>query len=160
MEDLGSVKRSVMRDVLSIYIPSFFNMIGMSIVSPILSIYSKSFGVSHAVASLAISMNAFGRFLADVSVGVAADRWDRHPMMLAGTLIITAMALANANAPNFSWFLVFRFLQGAGSGPTGCSGAKGFYCGTVSVILVGEPAGGCRAVGPRKLHPPRRTAAP
>jgi len=102
MEGSGSVKRSVMRDVLSIYIPSFFNMIGMSIVSPILSIYSKSFGVSYAVASLAISMNAFGRFLADVPVGVAADKWGRRPMMLAGTLIITAMALANANAPNFS----------------------------------------------------------
>jgi DHA1 family multidrug resistance protein-like MFS transporter len=115
MSDTGSDKRSVMRDVLSIYIPSFFNMIGMSIVSPILSIYSKSFGVSYAVASLAISMNAFGRFVADVPVGVAADRWGRRPMMLAGTLIITVMALANANAPNFAWFLVFRFLQGVGS---------------------------------------------
>jgi DHA1 family multidrug resistance protein-like MFS transporter len=115
MEDSGSVKRSVMRDVLSIYIPSFFNTIGMSIVSPILPIYSKSFGVSYAVASLAISVYALGRLLADIPVGAAADRWGRRPMMFAGTLIITAMALANANAPNFSWFLVFRFLQGVGS---------------------------------------------
>jgi DHA1 family multidrug resistance protein-like MFS transporter len=115
MENSGSVRRSVMRDVLSVYIPSFFNMVGMSIVSPILPLYSKSFGVSYAVASLAISANAFGRLLTDIPVGVAADRWGRRPMMLAGTLIITAMALANANAPNFSWFLVFRFFQGVGS---------------------------------------------
>jgi len=115
MEEEGSMKRTVMMDVLSIYIPSFFNMIGMSIVSPILPIYSRSFGVSYAVASLAISMYAFGRFLADVPVGIAADRWGRRPMMLAGTLILTVMALANANAPNFAWFLFFRFLQGVGS---------------------------------------------
>jgi hypothetical protein len=28
------------------------------------------------------------------------------------------------------------------------------------VVLVGEPAGGCRAFGLGKLHPPCRTAAP
>jgi len=104
-----------MLDVLSIYVPSFFNMVGMSIVSPILPIYSRSFGVSYAIASLAISMNAFGRLMTDIPVGVASDRWGRRPMMIAGTLIITVMALANANAPNFAWFLLFRFMQGVGS---------------------------------------------
>lgn len=115
MADSGTVKRSVMMDVLSIYVPSFFNMIGMSIVSPILPIYSRSFGVSYAVASMAISANALGRLLADIPVGIAADKWGRRNMMLIGTTIITFMALANANAPNFSWFLFFRFLQGVGS---------------------------------------------
>jgi len=108
-------KRSVTRDVFSIYVPSFFNAIGMSIVGPIIPLYSRSFGVSYAVASLAISVYAFGRFLADIPVGIAADRWGRRPIMLAGTLIITVMAFANANAIYFSWFLIFRFLQGVGS---------------------------------------------
>jgi multidrug resistance protein len=71
--------------------------------------------VSFAVASLAITIYAFGRFVADVPVGIAADRVGRRPIMLAGCMITTAMALANANAPNFAWFLVFRFLQGVGS---------------------------------------------
>ncbi|TRO47538.1 MFS transporter, partial [Candidatus Bathyarchaeota archaeon] len=99
MTDQVPERRSTMLDVLSIYVPSFFNMVGMSIVSPILPIYSRSFGVSYAIASLAISMNAFGRLMTDIPVGVASDRWGRRPMMLAGTLIITVMALANANAP-------------------------------------------------------------
>jgi multidrug resistance protein len=108
-------KRSLIKDVLNIYIPSFFNMIGVSIVSPILPIYSISFGVSYAVASLAISAYAFGRLMADIPVGVAADRWGRRNLMLIGSILITLMAFANANAPNFSFFLVFRFLQGVGS---------------------------------------------
>ena len=115
MGDSGSAKRSVVMDVLSIYVPSFFNTVGMSIVSPILPIYAKSFEVSFAVASLAITIYAFGRFVADIPVGIAADRVGRRPMMLAGCVITTAMALANANAPSFAWFLVFRFLQGVGS---------------------------------------------
>jgi multidrug resistance protein len=114
MGDSGS-KRSVVIDVLSIYIPSFFNTVGMSIVSPILPIYAKSFEVSFAVASLAITIYAFGRFVADIPVGVAADRIGRRPMMLAGCVITTVMAVANANAPSFAWFLVFRLLQGVGS---------------------------------------------
>ena len=88
-------KRSLIKDVLNIYISSFFNMIGMSIVSPILPIYSISFGVSYAVASLAISAYAFGRLMADIPVGVAADRWGRRNLMLIGSILITLMAFAN-----------------------------------------------------------------
>ena len=115
MGDAEESKRSVMMDVLSIYIPSFFNTVGMSIVSPILPIYAKSFEVSFAVASLAITVYAFGRLLADIPVGIVADRVGRRPMMLGGCIVIMLMALANANAPNFALFLVFRFLQGVGS---------------------------------------------
>jgi DHA1 family multidrug resistance protein-like MFS transporter len=115
MDKEDAVKRSVMLDVLSIYIPSFFNTIGMSLVAPILPVYARSFGVTFAVASLAITANAFGRFIADVPVGIAADKWGRRPMMLIGCAIVTIMALANANAPDFTWFLIFRVLQGIGS---------------------------------------------
>jgi multidrug resistance protein len=115
MDNSEGAKRTVAMDVLSIYVPSFFNSVGMSIVSPILPIYAKSFEVSFAIASLAITVYAFGRFIADIPVGVAADRLGRRPIMLAGCIITTAMAVANANAPNFASFLVFRFLQGVGS---------------------------------------------
>jgi len=115
MGDASTSKRSVAMDVLSIYVPSFFNTVGMSIVSPILPIYAKSFEVSFAVASLAITIYAFGRLAADIPVGIVADRVGRRPMMLGGCIVITLMALANANAPNFASFLVFRFLQGVGS---------------------------------------------
>jgi DHA1 family multidrug resistance protein-like MFS transporter len=87
----------------------------MSIVSPILPIYAKSFQVSFAVASLAITVYALGRLVADIPVGILADKVGRRPMMLGGCVVITAMALANANAPNFAWFIVFRFFQGVGS---------------------------------------------
>ena len=44
-------ERSLRMDFLSIYVPSFFIFVGMSIVSPILPLYAKSFNVSYTMVS-------------------------------------------------------------------------------------------------------------
>ncbi|MBN2336552.1 MFS transporter [Candidatus Bathyarchaeota archaeon] len=108
-------ERSLRMDVLSIYVPSFFIFLGMSIVSPILPLYAKSFNVSYTMVSLAISAYAFGRFIADVPVGMLADRWGRRPLMIWGTVLLTVTAFLNALARNFPEFLFFRLVQGIGS---------------------------------------------
>jgi len=108
-------KRSLRMDILSIYTPSFFIFLGMSIISPILPLYAKSFNVSYTLVSLAISAYAFGRLLADVPVGMLADKWGRRPLMITGTLLLTLSAFMNALARNFSEFLLYRLLQGVGS---------------------------------------------
>ena len=111
----GTVERSTMQDVLSIYVPSFFIFLGMSIISPILPLYAKTFDVSFTLVSLAISMYAFGRFLADLPVGVVADQFGRKPLMVVGTLLLTVTAFMNAQARNFWEFLFYRLIQGLGS---------------------------------------------
>lgn len=104
-----------MLDALSIYVPSFFDSLGMSIISPILPLFALSFNVDIALASLAISVYAVGRFIADLPVGMLADRVGRKPLMLVGTFILTITALLNANARGFGEFLLFRLLQGTGA---------------------------------------------
>jgi multidrug resistance protein len=104
-----------MLDVFSIYVPSFFIFLGMSIISPILPIYAESFNVNYTLVSLAISMYAFGRFLADIPVGLLADRVGRRLMMVLGTIILTVCSFLNATAPTFTLFLVYRLLEGIGS---------------------------------------------
>jgi MFS family permease len=69
-----SETRSRTAEILSIYIPAFFIFLGMGIVSPILALYASTFNVSFAEVSLAISMYAIGRFVADIPVGVFS-RW-------------------------------------------------------------------------------------
>ena len=113
METQG--KRSVVKDILSIYVPAFFIMTGMSVVSPILSIYAKSFGVDYVLAALAISIFAFGRLFADLPVGMLGDRIGRRPVLLIGVLIIAATAFLNAYATSFWEFLLYRLLEGVGS---------------------------------------------
>jgi DHA1 family multidrug resistance protein-like MFS transporter len=89
---------------------------GMSIISPIISLYASSFGVSLAVASLAITAHAFGRFLADIPAGIAADRIGRRPIMIVGSVLVMVTAFLNASAQSFTLYLVYRFLEGVGSG--------------------------------------------
>lgn len=108
-------KRSKRIDILSIYVPSFFIFVGMSVISPILPLYARSFNVSYTLVSLAISMYAFGRFLADLPVGMVIDRFGRKPLMVAGTLLLSIAAFLNALAGSFLEFLIYRLIQGLGS---------------------------------------------
>lgn len=108
-------ERSLRMDILSIYVPSFFIFVGMSIVSPILPLYAKSFNVSYTMVSLAISSYAFGRLLADIPCGWLSDKWGRRPLMIWGTLILAVTAFLNARATTFAEFLLWRTIQGVGS---------------------------------------------
>jgi len=112
---LLSETRSRTAEILSIYIPAFFIFLGMGIVSPILALYASTFNVSFAEVSLAISMYAIGRFLADIPVGIMADHVGRKPLMIIGTIILAATSFLNASADVFWQFLVYRFIQGVGS---------------------------------------------
>jgi len=108
-------ERSAVGDVLSVYVPAFFIMVGISIVSPILSVYARSFGVSYTLASLVISMYALGRLVMDLPVGVVADRVGRRPVLLLGATILSAFAFLNGLARGFWELVLYRFLQGIGS---------------------------------------------
>jgi len=112
---LLSETRSRTAEIMSIYIPAFFIFLGMGIVSPILAIYASTFNVSFAEVSLAISMYAVGRFVADIPVGILADRVGRKPLMIIGTIILASTSFLNASADVFWKFLIYRFLEGVGS---------------------------------------------
>jgi DHA1 family multidrug resistance protein-like MFS transporter len=108
-------ERSRTNDILSIYVPSFFIFVGMGIVSPVLTIYAKSFGVSIFLASMAITIYSVGRLVMDFPSGLLADKFGRKPLMIAGTFLITLTAFLNASTDNFWLFLFYRFIQGVGS---------------------------------------------
>ena len=112
---LLSETRSRTAEIMSIYIPAFFIFLGMGIVSPILALYASTFNVSFAEVSLAISMYAVGRFVADIPVGILADRVGRKPLMIIGTIILASTSFLNASADVFWQFLIYRFIQGVGS---------------------------------------------
>jgi MFS family permease len=74
-------ERSKIEDLLSLYIPSFFIFVGAGIVSPVLSIYAKDFGVNFAMVSLAVSLYSVGRLVMDFPAGILAERYGRRPVM-------------------------------------------------------------------------------
>ncbi len=109
------MERSKFNDFLSLYLPTFFVFLGMNIVTPSLPLYAKSFGVSYTLVSLAVSMYAVGRLIADIPMGILADRIGGRRLTVMGTILLAFGAFFNFYAPDFAWFIALRFIQGVGS---------------------------------------------
>lgn len=109
-------ERTVIRDVLSIYVPAFFVMTGISIVSPILSIYARSFGVSYTLATLAVSSYAVGRLftnlLITVPMGYALDRFGRKAVLVPSLVASAVVAVLFVWTTDFTQLAVVCILLG------------------------------------------------
>lgn len=88
---------------------------GIGLVSPILPLYAKSFGVSLTLVGLVITVYGLAMLLLDLPAGRLVDRYGRRVFLIGGALLIALSALANGLATEFWHLVLFRLLQGAGS---------------------------------------------
>ncbi len=82
------------------------------VAQPILPLLSVSFGVSHTVASLAVSLNILALALALLVYGPASDYVGRKPVMVATGFLLVVPTLAIAFTHDFTAFLLLRTIQG------------------------------------------------
>lgn len=77
------------------------------------------FGASVGGAQLTVSIALAGFALAQLIVGVLADRFGRRPVLIGAICVFAAASIGAAFAPSLPALLVFRFLQGftAAAGP-------------------------------------------
>ncbi|KQM12190.1 hypothetical protein AOA80_03290 [Methanomassiliicoccales archaeon RumEn M1] len=94
---------------------SFFSMMGMSIVSPVIPDYALSFGVPFALAGLLISGFGLARLFVDLPAGMLSARFGARRFMLLGLAIIAVSSLIAGFALNYTVLLAARVLEGAGS---------------------------------------------
>lgn len=81
-------------------------------VQPLLPMFSASFGVGAAGASLALSLTT-GLLAASMLVaGVLSESWGRKPMMVGSLLLSALLALFSAHLPHWQAFLATRALMG------------------------------------------------
>jgi MFS transporter, DHA1 family, multidrug resistance protein len=76
-------------------------------------------GVSVSRAQLTISLALAGFALAQLIIGVVADRFGRRPVLISAICVFAAASIGAALAPSLPTLLAFRFLQGfsAAAGP-------------------------------------------
>ena len=91
-------------------------MMGSGLVAPILSLYAQTFGVANALVGTLVTMFGIGRLLANLPSGHLSQRYGRRPLLIVGPLIVAASSIGAALAGDFTSLLVWRFLQGVGSG--------------------------------------------
>lgn len=92
-----------------------FVMLGLSMISPILPLYGRSFGISGVLIGLIVSAYPIARLFTNTPAGRLADRYGRRPLLFAGLGIIAVASVINGLAVSYPMLLTGRFVEGIGS---------------------------------------------
>jgi len=91
------------------------NQLGFGSVVPIIALYAETFGVSQTAIGLTIAIYGLARFLINVPAGHLADVFGRRITLAIGGATTVVGTVLCAVAPDYTTFLVARFIAGAGA---------------------------------------------
>ncbi|HEY7480297.1 MAG TPA: MFS transporter [Gemmatimonadales bacterium] len=108
-----------MTRLLVLFVTAFVDMVGLTMIVPLLPYYARDFGAGAATVGLLISAFSVAQLAVAPLWGRTSDRLGRRPAILAG-LIITALAyVLFAFAGSVPLLLLARVIQGIGGGTIG-----------------------------------------
>ena len=108
-----------MTRLLVLFVTAFVDMVGLTMVIPLLPYYATDFGASATMVGLLISAFSVAQLLVAPSWGRLSDRYGRRPAILAGLLLTGVSYALFAFAGSIVALLVSRLIQGAGGGTIG-----------------------------------------
>ncbi|MEO8295986.1 MAG: MFS transporter [Gemmatimonadota bacterium] len=108
-----------MAPLLVLFVTAFVDMIGLTMIVPILPYYAKNFGASASVIGLLISAFSLAQLMVAPVWGRFSDRYGRRPAILAGLLITAVAYLIFAFSGSVWLLLLSRIIQGLGGGTIG-----------------------------------------
>ena len=94
---------------------TFLVMAGQGVVSPILPLYAKDFGVGATMVGLTLTVFALARLIVNVPAGMIADRFGRRILLVGGPLLTSVGMFGSGQAGDIWELLAWRFVAGAGS---------------------------------------------
>lgn len=94
---------------------TFLTMAGQGVVSPVVPLFAKDFGVSAAAVGLTLTVFALARLILNVPAGMIADRFGRRYLLVGGPIITAVGMIGSGLADSIGELLVWRFIAGAGS---------------------------------------------
>ena len=103
------------QQVVILSLASLVVMLGASVISPVLPLYAREFGVSYSGAGMLISGFAIGRLAFDYAGGRLADRFSPRLLGVVGALVTALSAFLSGMATSFEWLVAYRVLEGLGS---------------------------------------------
>ena len=112
LSDLGA-ERTVL---LWMCVLIFVNQLGFGGIVPAMPLYAESFGISASAIGLAVAIYGLARAVIAMPTGQLCDRLGRRPTLAIGGAISALGNLWCAETDSFVWFLIARFVAGAGAG--------------------------------------------
>lgn len=93
----------------------FIVMAGIGMVWSILAVYAQSLGASTAMVGAMTAAYGGARLLINVPAGMAADRYGRRPLMIAGLLVLSLGAFSTMTLAGYGPLLLSLLVIGSGS---------------------------------------------
>src|SRR5260221_2299605 len=107
------------RRLAVLFVTAFVDMVGLTLIVPLLPYYATEFGASAVVVGALISAFSLAQLVVAPVWGRFSDHYGRRPAILAG-LLVTAVAYAIFGfAGSVAALLVSRVIQGVGGGTIG-----------------------------------------
>lgn len=130
--DLGI--RGILRlpEVRTSVVGTLIIMAGFGVLSPILPLYARSFGVGLDAVGLLIAAFSVTRLVVDPFTGAVIERLGERRSVTLGAVVVGVSSALAALAPTFGLLVVFRGLGGAGSAV--------FFTGLLTYLLRTVPA--------------------
>jgi MFS family permease len=92
-------------------------MLGLFLILPVFSVYAKTLPGGDNLALVGFALGAYGLTQAvfQIPYGIASDLWGRKQVIVVGLLIFALGSFVAAWAPDMTWIIVGRILQGMGA---------------------------------------------
>lgn len=112
------MERSSLKQISVLMATVFVDMIGFTIVLPLLPFYATRLGADPSLIGVLMAAHPFAQLAVSSLWGRLSDRYGRRPLILTG-LIAAAVAYVLFGLAKSLWLLfAFRMVQGAGGGIT------------------------------------------
>ena len=105
--------------LLVLFVTAFVDMVGITMLVPILPYFATNLGASATVVGVIISAFSLAQLLTATSWGRASDRHGRRPALIGGLLVTAAGYVLFALAGSVPMLLLSRVVQGMGGGTIG-----------------------------------------
>src|SRR5574343_575812 len=92
-------------------------MLGLFLILPVFSVYAKTLPGGDNLALVGFALGAYGltQAIFQIPYGIASDYFGRKQVIVVGLLIFALGSFVAAWAPDMTWIIVGRILQGAGA---------------------------------------------
>src|SRR5829696_5619045 len=108
-----------MARLLVLFVTAFVDMVGLTMIIPLLPFYATELGASATVVGLLVSAFSVAQLTVAPVWGSYSDRYGRRPAILAGLLLTSCAYVIFAFAGSVLVLLLSRLVQGLGGGTFG-----------------------------------------
>ena len=105
--------------LLVLFVTAFVDMVGLTMIVPLLPFYATELGASATVVGLLVSAFSVAQLVVAPVWGSFSDRYGRRPAILAGLLLTSCAYVIFAFAGSVLVLLLSRLVQGLGGGTIG-----------------------------------------